>query len=996
MKNILFLLSAVVLPLFSAEYFLSPGQKALPLLKKLRPGDVLTVRKGLHPPVGEIIRIKGAPGKPIVIRGEDPDLSLFSPWNTGKKLQWSKTPGKKYLWETPLAREAAGVCDPEAGEVFICAPSVETMDFFRNTFFYDKKNKKLYVHTPDGGKPSEKLQTALFSGHIFELEGAEYLIIKDLSFAGSAHKVPRLSALGAAIRTRKTRHITIDNCRFYFNSGGVNITAYSEDTIVRNCFFRKNISIGYSEMAQLFFGQFCKRSLAENNLIVDGSTHGLRFYAGAADCTALNNTVVNERMGIYFKASKAPRRAEGNVAVNCTDFSFSDLQGGRPIRARNNIFEKNCYMQTDEVPYNLIFPSSRAPLFCAPEFYDFRLQGKVYTGGKSAVLYVAPGGNDRNSGLLAAQPLKTPAGAFKKLSDMGSCYIGEGEYDSLVISKPLVLRGRGRVTIGKLLVTAPDVEIENITVRQLILRKAPRVKVKRCAVSQLTMKHSPGGEVYRSRIGQRQCDTPLRREIFSSALPYAAEPDGPRQPERPAPPAVVENLQIAALYHDSALICWETPNVSCDSWRQKGPWWTPHPVAAFLEYGTTPECREQVPSTGELFHSINLYALRPGTRYYYRVRIPDRPFALGKGNRLFPCPLPGYARLWEKGITTPVKSFVTPARSEITSRVLPVRPGELTRASALARPGDTLLLAPGIYNEVFKPLASGKAGAPIVLKSQIPGKAVLDGRDHLLPGGVVLESVSHIVIDGVTFRHFANQFLASRGGMGYGQMQLSRASNIEVRNCRFFGTEVYQFLISLRECGKVKIENNVFLGGVTEISGGNNKELSILNNTFYAPSIKYMLLIMPPNGKLVIRKNLFLGQSEQKAKGGVSLLAVEVPETSGARIELDHNVWYFSPGNKIRYCGLEKFAKFPAAMGRAGVARLRKMTGFEKYGKEIEKFQFRDGRFVDPFNWKKFTVEVVKPLSRGILPETGAFVPRPAPELEGIGADDGTGASAGR
>lgn len=108
MKNILFLLSAVVLPLFSAEYFLSPGQKALPLLKKLRPGDVLTVRKGLHPPVGEIIRIKGAPGKPIVIRGEDPDLSLFSPWNTGKKLQWSKTPGKKISLGDPFGPGSGG------------------------------------------------------------------------------------------------------------------------------------------------------------------------------------------------------------------------------------------------------------------------------------------------------------------------------------------------------------------------------------------------------------------------------------------------------------------------------------------------------------------------------------------------------------------------------------------------------------------------------------------------------------------------------------------------------------------------------------------------------------------------------------------------------------------------------------------------------------------------------------------------------------------------
>jgi hypothetical protein len=51
---------------------------------------------------------------------------------------------------------------------------------------------------------------------------------------------------------------------------------------------------------------------------------------------------------------------------------------------------------------------------------------------------------------------------------------------------------------------------------------------------------------------------------------------------------------------------------------------------------------------------------------------------------------------------------------------------EIAKAVAAAKPGDTILIADGTYAELLRVKASGKAGKPVAIKAEHPGKAVFD------------------------------------------------------------------------------------------------------------------------------------------------------------------------------------------------------------------------------------------------------------------------------
>jgi len=1002
MKRILFILTAAIPVLFlglslcGAEYVLSPGDDADAVISKLRPGDTLLVKKGFHRPFKNPITVKGTKEKPIVIRGEDPDLSVFSSWSSETNFAWEPVPGKRFVWSTPFPGPAVAAAETGHGSFLLPAPDIAAMPLYRGSFFFDAGAKRLYVHGSTGERPEANLHVSTFSGHIISIIGAEYLVLKDLSFLGSAHEVPRLSALGAAIRAQKTKHLTIEGCRFFFNYGGVNITNACEDTTVRNCFFRKNISPGYSEMAQLFFGSRSTGGKALNNLITDGQTHGLRFYSGAEECTAIGNIVVNEMNAIYFKASRPPRRVERNVSVSSAVFSFSDLQGGSPIQSANNTLEQTVHHQTADKS-DLIFPKGSDQHFCAPEFYDFRLQGDSPALGKGAypdpapVIYLDPSGSDENKGDSQRKPLKTAAAAVKACPAGGTIYVATGsDYPEICIGKALTLRGRGKnpsVHFGKVEVTAPGVTIENCKADAVSGSGAEKLCLRRVEAGRLELTRSPGAELYRCAVSARKLDAPPAREVFSEAVPGHVIPAGPYDPE-PAPPVPsVEALRAETLWPCGGTVRWETPTLGTDSWRLKEDWWQKRPVTCFLEYGETPECKNVVPSLGELWHSINLQNLKPGTRYFYRVRVPEKPYALTKEGAVVPCNVPGFATVWNKGLVSEVKTFETPEKETSAPKTVRVKPGELTAVSGTVQPGDTIVLAPGIYHETFKPAVSGHPGAPIAIRSEVPGKAVLDGRDHLMPGGVYLDGVSDITVEGLTFRNFGNKNFSNRAGMEYGQIQLVRAERISIRDCRFFCSRVYQQGISVKLSKDVTIENNLFCDGVYGVVGGNNGSITMTRNTLYHNQLHHVsLMVFRSGAKFTFRGNLMLGIIRSKAVKGNQLVDVPSSGKGAPQLDVDGNVWYFPPENRVRACGFLQGKVLPAKDGLCGLPRLQKELKLDLRGREITSFRFRNCPFFEPFNEQDdYSKRWGDKISEGWLPKPGEMDPHPALKLDGAG-----------
>ena len=74
------------------------------------------------------------------------------------------------------------------------------------------------------------------------------------------------------------------------------------------------------------------------------------------------------------------------------------------------------------------------------------------------------------------------------------------------------------------------------------------------------------------------------------------------------------------------------------------------------------------------------------------------------------------------------------AASPVLAETVTVKPGRsLQDAADGLKPGDTLLLADGIYHQSFKLAKSGTAGNPITIKAKVPGKAIITGAMKTTP-----------------------------------------------------------------------------------------------------------------------------------------------------------------------------------------------------------------------------------------------------------------------
>ncbi|MBT3201228.1 MAG: hypothetical protein HN350_15110, partial [Phycisphaerales bacterium] len=95
------------------------------------------------------------------------------------------------------------------------------------------------------------------------------------------------------------------------------------------------------------------------------------------------------------------------------------------------------------------------------------------------------------------------------------------------------------------------------------------------------------------------------------------------------------------------------------------------------------------------------------------------------------------------------KTWTAPKRP-VGGRKISVRPGGLKAAIKSAKPGDTLVLAKGVYKGPFA-LRSGEPGKPIVLTSASGGQAILDGGgDRNVIGA---SGVHDIMIERITFQN---------------------------------------------------------------------------------------------------------------------------------------------------------------------------------------------------------------------------------------------------
>ncbi len=982
----------------AVEYFMAPqGKDANPgtreapfktiggAAKVLKGGDTLTLLMGEYPPEKEKISLQG----PVTIQGEHRNLSVITAWGDVGKLEWRPVSGQRFVYETDCGREIIGIIELNTRRILQKAPSVDDMEKFRGTYLYDSKNKKIYIHTSDGQAPeNHQLKFTIHSGHLWVFDGADQLTVRNLTFCGSAHRTPRLSALAAAIRTFRTNKLVIENCNFEFNSGGVNITNECRDTIVRNSYFSRNISEGYSEMAQLFFGSKCRNSLAENNLIVDGATHGLRFYSRAENVSAVGNVIVGERIGLYYKASSGKRLAERNVVIGCDSFNYSDM--GLPVTNSFNTFEKPSHIANPNES-NLIFKRPKEdPKFCAPEIYDFRLRLDSPFLGKGAYPEAAP--------VVFASPGKLLEAAGQLKPGM-TLYLNPGVYE-----EKLILKIQGPITVsgttpqlpvelkgGIELTGCEDITVQYLKTADLKISSSKNINLKRVLVQGDFAAEKTGNiKIWRCTFdGKTNWSEVSGREIvlcrgIENDFSLENQPVAVGALDHPVkqPEALVDSIKIEALYPTLATIRWTTPNQQSNEWRLKDALWAVRPMMAVLEYGETPECKQKYYSLGEIFHSVNLLDLKPGTEYYYRIRIPKDAMVVGIAGLVAKAGKPGYAQ----ELVTDIQRFTTPAELKLSPKTH--RVSSIAEAGRIARPGDTVIIAPGIYQDTLCPQVSGLPGHPITFRAEKPGSVVLDGSEYLRPGGVYIEGCEYINVEGLVFQNFGNKLFSNRAGMEYGQAQLVNSKHISLKDNVFSGYGTYQYLVALKNVSDITIHNNLFCDGVAGIAGGHIGNLQVTNNTFYAPNIRNFQISSIRQGSTIsVYDNLFIGQIRMKALAKASRGELDIMPKETATVNFDRNVWFFSPEDTFRFCGFEKASPAPEGVKfPAGLERLRKVRGFEKNGREISSLKLKNWEMVDPID-PDYYKKVIEPVNSGkfkFLLDT--FDPVEGSEAGGAGA----------
>src|SRR5262245_2544169 len=94
--------------------------------------------------------------------------------------------------------------------------------------------------------------------------------------------------------------------------------------------------------------------------------------------------------------------------------------------------------------------------------------------------------------------------------------------------------------------------------------------------------------------------------------------------------------------------------------------------------------------------------------------------------------------------------YVSPAGNDGNPGTQDAPFGTISHGLEVVAPGDTIVVRDGVYAEALTPHTSGTSGAPITLRAEHDGQAVVDGLGVRRP--LVVQGVSHTAYEGLRVR----------------------------------------------------------------------------------------------------------------------------------------------------------------------------------------------------------------------------------------------------
>ena len=352
--------------------------------------------------------------------------------------------------------------------------------------------------------------------------------------------------------------------------------------------------------------------------------------------------------------------------------------------------------------------------------------------------------------------------------------------------------------------------------------------------------------------------------IAGFALHAGARPVIPKAPE-------IADVRVVALRSQSACIRWQTPVDDTTGYVQ------------YRKAGARAWRRVEDPTQGTI-HGAGLAGLGAGAGYEFRVQAVGR-----RGG----------------GAASHAGAFTTPA-TDFKPRVLYLSPDgddahdglslwaawrSMRRASSEAGPGDTVLVAAGVYHHPIVPLGRGQPDQRLTFRKHGPGEAVIDAGGFRAPL-VKIYSRHYVTVDGFTLVNLPGD---GRGGV----IRIVGGRGVEILNCRTDRVpRDCGDMLSASNCQDLRIEGNRFWGAGCHLrfhSGCSN--VLVRGNTVVQCNFYHATVYGPVHG-IRFEHNLWYLPCSPRKNNGNYLIRGNVTGFSS-----DRNV-FFSPYPHQRRIGV--------------------------------------------------------------------------------------------
>ena len=900
----------------------NPGtSEAAPLrtIKKavtgMKAGDTVTILPGEYLEEATLT-FKGVKGKPTTIRAKIPG-SVHMRGDVPAPA-FTAVPGRKNVWVCSVKTMPQYVLERDTLKKYQKMPSVNEVEYTPGSSFFDEEGKKVYIQCTDRQSPAKHLVTfSLLRGDALRFTGTgNYdLHIEGIIFSGynSATRKVNASSTFGGIYILQPESCSIRNCIIYLSGGGITTTR-GGNTVIEDCvLFCNENEFNGSGGNLICFGPV-KQSVQRRIISFGSGMAGQRFYGGTFDHCLIDSCVAfdNQYGDVWIKYPSATSKVIRTYASNAIHSRYIE----------NCVFSSGDTYYDGKAQLSICRsrekPFSHDREFVDPAHLDFHLQKNSRfrnreggdwgsAGFSDKIFFVSPKGNDGKSGNSTAEALKTLGAASAKLSSGGRLYL-TGRFDAPLVLKGLsdvIIRGRGVTPAvlagGVTLVNCKNVLLENLNVTGAVsFGNTPNLTLKRCLFTQEAA--IPAGASVRHCLFAKKVSGAaggfLRGNIFVSSFsgkprfsgwnayvtgnipagetgsfkapapefsaPAAGDytlrnhyafagrcgdgfPAGPYRYDSVVP-AGTHEVRVGAVSATTATVIVRSPwisrsNITVRSGKEK---------ARVARDGGQPE------------YAISFTGLVPGSAFkgtvevtpYTVKRITNAPFV-----KAIPVKLPvEFTTLKED---RPRTLHVAQAGDNRNDGSSPEKAfGSICAAVEKARPGDTVLVGPGVYKETVRVFATGDTGKRLTIAGKPGSEVIIDGF-RKLPQGFFVRNKNDIRIDNFhIMNNFGNCSLGTAGGV-----VLHGGKNITLSRI-FYDNRIGngQRAFSAGQVRNLLIENCVGVAAFGGISLSNCPNLEVRNCVFVRNKVNHGYIGTTPEAGAVIHHCIFAGHELQKVQ----------------------------------------------------------------------------------------------------------------------------------